>query len=88
MTSSIADIVFAIASDGTAMCNNKAFFTYNLMHQAINIADIDKGEYDTRLEELVLLTRGIYCIEQLNSIANIYMKQYPRKDEIEVYHGL
>lgn len=85
VTPSVAGTLFAIASDGTTDCNDRALFNYNLMQQAFIIEDIDMGAYDTTFEKFILLARSIYRIEQLNNMANIYMKRYPHKDEIEVY---
>lgn len=87
LSPSMAETLFAIASDGTTSCNDKTLFTYNQMQQMMIIDDIDKGKYDTQLDALIVIARRVYRIRQLNMIANQHMKRHPNTDEIEVYLG-
>lgn len=87
LSPSLAETLFTIAADGTASCNDRALFTYNQMQQVMIIDDIEKGKYDTKLDELMTMARRVYRIRQLTFIANQHMKRHPNADEIEVYLG-
>ncbi|MBG6244478.1 hypothetical protein CS369_06060 [Candidatus Symbiopectobacterium sp. 'North America'] len=87
LSPSVAETLFAIASDGTSSCNDKALFTYNQMQQVMIVDDIYKGKYDTQLDTLIAVARRVYRTRQLTMIANQHMKRHPNTDEIEIYLG-
>ncbi|MCW2479591.1 NEL-type E3 ubiquitin ligase domain-containing protein [Candidatus Symbiopectobacterium sp. NZEC135] len=87
LSPALAETLFTIATDGTTSCNDRALFTYNQMQQVMVIDDIEKGKYDTQLDDLITMARRVYRTKQLAIIANQHMKRHPNVDEIEVYLG-
>jgi hypothetical protein len=77
--------VFAIAQGATASCQDRVMLTANDMAKARLLFQVERGDYDARLPELVELARGMFRLEKLEAIARKKAQSLRLVDEIEVY---
>jgi hypothetical protein len=77
--------VFAIAQGATASCQDRVMLTANDMAKARLLFQVERGDYDQRLPELVELARGMFRLEKLEAIARKKAQSLRLVDEIEVY---
>ncbi|WP_071991278.1 MULTISPECIES: NEL-type E3 ubiquitin ligase domain-containing protein [Yersinia pseudotuberculosis complex] len=60
---------FLIAQESTETCDDRVALTYNHMQKAVMAHEVEKGEYDTQLPELMARGRELFRLEQLENIA-------------------
>lgn len=78
---------FAIAIEATERCEDRVTYTYHNIQCALQVYDIEKGDLDSRLPELITLGREIYRLEQIEQIAQEKVKKMHFVDPIEVFLG-
>ncbi|BFI52436.1 NEL-type E3 ubiquitin ligase domain-containing protein [Yersinia pseudotuberculosis] len=78
---------FLIAQESTETCDDRVALTYNHMQKAVMAHEVEKGEYDTQLPELMARGRELFRLEQLENIAREKIKtlNINFEEEIEVY---
>jgi hypothetical protein len=76
--------VFAVAHGATASCQDRVMLTANDMAKARLLFQVERGDYDARLPELVELARGMFRLEKLEAIARNKAQSLRLVDEIEV----
>ena len=76
---------FLISASSTQSCEDRVSWTFNAMRQARLSFDVQQGDYDNRLPELMRLGRGLFRLEQLEIIAREKVRSLSFVDEIEVY---
>lgn len=60
---------FAAALTATASCEDRVTLAFNQMRGLCIAADVQRGDYDHRLPELLRLARGMYRLDVLEKIA-------------------
>jgi hypothetical protein len=60
---------FNASLSATDTCQDGASLTFNAMHQLRLASDVVLGQYDQRLPELIQLARGMFRLDELNTIA-------------------
>ena len=60
---------FAVSVDATTSCQDRVSLTYNDMKKVRLVSDVENGQYDDHLGELIQLARGMYRLDQLEKIA-------------------
>jgi Leucine-rich repeat (LRR) protein len=84
---------FAVSVGATETCEDRISLTYNTMRKLSMAAEVSSGKYDQRLPELIGLARGMFRLEQLETIAHettamlIQEHGAGRVDDVEVYLG-
>ena len=76
---------FALSEGATASCEDRVSHTFNAMRQLHLASDVARGTYDQRLPQLLALARGMFRLDQLETIAREQAAATPGVDEIEVY---
>lgn len=81
---------FLIAQEASATCEDRITLTYNDMQKAVMLHEVEKGQYDTQLPELMARGREMFRLEQLENIAREKVKilktlNVHSVDDIEVY---
>ena len=76
---------FLISQDASTRCEDRVSLTFNAMRQARLASDVQLGDYDHRLPELIGVGRGMFRMDQLELIARAKVKTLNFVDEIEVY---
>ena len=76
---------FDVSVGATASCEDRVSLTYNDMKKVRLVSDVENGRYDDRLGDLVQVARGMYRLDQLETIAREKVKSLHFVDEIEVY---
>ena len=76
---------FKIAFESTTSCEDRVSLTLNEMKKARLAADVENGQYDKRVPELISLARGMFRLDQLEKIARAKVNSLSFVDEIEVY---
>jgi hypothetical protein len=83
--SSLRAHVFAVARGATASCQDRVMLTANDMAKARLLFQVERGDYDQRLPELIDIARGMFRLEKLEAIARKKAQSLKLVDEIEVY---
>ncbi|EKT64593.1 NEL-type E3 ubiquitin ligase domain-containing protein [Providencia burhodogranariea] len=78
---------FVVALGATESCEDRVALTWNDMQKVELIHNIEVGQYDDRLPELVTAGREMFRLEQLEHIAREKVATLYFVDEIEVYLG-
>lgn len=88
-------LTFAVALDASATCEDRVILTWNNMQDAVFIYQIERGDYDNKLLELMPKIRETYRLVELEKIAHEKTEQLNSQidssrsddevDEIEVY---
>ncbi|MBO1632878.1 hypothetical protein GKR58_22160, partial [Yersinia pseudotuberculosis] len=65
---------FLIAQEASATCEDRITLTYNDMQKAVMLHEVEKGQYDTQLPELMARGREMFRLEQLENIAREKVK--------------
>ena len=81
---------FLIAQEASATCEDRITLTHNDMQKAVMLHEVEKGQYDTQLPELMARGREMFRLEQLENIAREKVKilktlNVHSVDDIEVY---
>ena len=76
---------FGIAYGSTTSCEDRVSLTLNRMKKERVADDVENGQYDKRLPELISLARGMFRLDQLDKIAQKKVASLRFVDEIEVY---
>ncbi len=79
---------FVISGDAATNCEDRVSLCMNAMKNARLTSDVERGDYDHRLPELMSLAKGMFRLDQLEGIAREKTKSLPstpRVDEVEVY---
>ncbi len=82
---SLRSDTFVTSLYATTTCNDRVTLALNGMKAARVTADIERGDYDHRLPELMTLAKGMFRLDQLEGIAREKVKSLPFVDEIEVH---
>lgn len=77
--------LFAVAQGATASCQDRVMLTANDMAKARLLFQVERGDYDQRLPELVGIARGMFRLEKLEAIARQKAASLMFVDEVEVY---
>ena len=77
--------LFAVAQGATASCQDRVMLTANDMAKARLLFQVERGDYDQRLPELVAIARGMFRLEKLEAIARKKAASLMFVDEVEVY---
>ncbi len=76
---------FMVSQGATTSCEDRVSLTFNAMRQLRLSSDVARGDYDQRLPELLTLARGMFRLDQLETIAREKTASLKFVDEIEVY---
>lgn len=76
---------FLVSEGASASCDDRILLTLNAMRQLRLACDVEAGEYDQRLPDLLTLARGMFRLDQLEAIAREKAGSLNFVDEIEVY---
>jgi Leucine-rich repeat (LRR) protein len=76
--------LFAVAQGATASCQDRVMLTANDMANARLLFQVEHGDYDQRLPELIAIARGMFRLEKLEAIARKKAASLMFVDEIEV----
>ncbi len=76
---------FMVSQGATTSCEDRVSLTFNAMRQLRLSSDVARGHYDQRLPELLTLARGMFRLDQLQTIAREKTESLKFVDEIEVY---
>ena len=76
---------FQLALGATVSCEDRVSLTFNNMKKARLNADVENGDYNERLPDLISLARGMFRLDKLEKIAREKVKSLRYVDEIEVY---
>ena len=77
--------LFAVAQGATASCQDRVMLTANDMAKARLLFQVERGDYDQRLPELIAIARGMFRLEKLEAIARQKAASLMFVDEVEVY---
>lgn len=77
--------LFAVAQGATASCQDRVMLTANDMAKARVLFQVERGNYDQRLPELIAIARGMFRLEKLEAIAREKAASLMFVDEVEVY---
>jgi hypothetical protein len=77
--------IFLISADALASCEDRVSLAFNDMKKAQIANDVEEGQYDHRLPELVTLARQMFRLDALENIARKKAESLRFVDEIEVY---
>ena len=77
--------LFAVAQGATASCQDRVMLTANDMAKARLLFQVERGDYDQGLPELIALARGMFRLEKLEAIARKKAASLMFVDEVEVY---
>ena len=77
--------LFAVAQGATASCQDRVMLTANDMAKARLLFQVERGDYDQRLPELIAIARTMFRLEKLEAIARKKAASLMFVDEIEVY---
>ncbi|MCW2255363.1 hypothetical protein M2263_001454 [Providencia alcalifaciens] len=78
---------FAVAIGATEICEDRVALTWNDMQKVELVHNIENGQYDNGLPELITTGREMFRLEQLEKIAREKAATVDTLDEIEVYLG-
>ncbi|ECG8258292.1 E3 ubiquitin--protein ligase [Salmonella bongori] len=78
---------FAITIEATERCEDRVTYTYHNIQCALQVYDIEKGDFDSRLSELIPLGREVFRLQQIEQIAQEKVKRMHLVDPIEVFLG-
>ncbi|ECG8514085.1 hypothetical protein DLR11_07275 [Salmonella enterica subsp. salamae] len=78
---------FAITIEATERCEDRVTYTYHSIQCALLIYDIEKGDFDSRLSELITLGREVFRLQQIEQIAQEKVRRMYLVDPIEVFLG-
>lgn len=78
---------FVVALGATESCEDRVALTWNDMKKIDLIHNIETGQYDNKLPELVTVGREMFRLGQLEHIAREKVTTLRFVDEIEVYLG-
>lgn len=78
---------FTLSVGATESCEDRVSHTFNRMRQLRLTSDVAGGAYDERLPELLTLARGMFRLDQLETISAEHARAIPDADEVEVYLG-
>lgn len=81
----LRELTFAIAQEGIGSCEDRTTLTFNAMQQAQKNLEVERGEYDNRLDALITLGRAMFRLGELEKIARNKAASLRLVDEIEVY---
>ncbi|APD13375.1 hypothetical protein RO07_25265 [Pandoraea pulmonicola] len=81
----LRQLVFQTARGATVSCEDRIALTYNNLTKLSDAHAIGRGEYDTRLDEIVERGRGAFRLDALEKIARKKARALSALDEIEVY---
>jgi hypothetical protein len=93
----LRELSFLVAAGAATTCEDRVTLTWNAMQTARLTTDVEKGEYDRRLPELIPLARSMFRLNALEKIARQKAKALEdalppnsthEVDEIEVYLAL
>lgn len=76
---------FLISEEASTSCEDRVSLTFNDMKKARLVSDVERGDYDQRLPELVDLARGMFRLDKLEEIAQRQAASIADVDQIEVY---
>jgi hypothetical protein len=76
---------FIVSEDQTATCGDRLLLAFNDMKKLELAADVERGAYDNRLEELVETARSMFRLDELIQIARRKAQSMNFVDEIEVH---
>lgn len=76
---------FFASVDASTRCEDRISLTLNDMNKVRMVADVDAGHYDTKLDELVPLARGMFRMDKLEEIATRKTASRRLVDPVEVY---
>uniref|UniRef100_A0A750KJJ9 RING-type E3 ubiquitin transferase n=1 Tax=Salmonella enterica TaxID=28901 RepID=A0A750KJJ9_SALER len=76
---------FAITIEATEKCEDRVTYTYHNIQCALQVYDIEKGDFDSRLSELIPLGREVFRLQQIEQIAQEKVKRMHLVDPIEVF---
>ena len=76
---------FLVSEDATTSCDTHMFLKWNARRQLRLACDVDAGEYEQRLPDLLTLARGLLRLDQLEAITREKVGSLNFVDEIEVY---
>lgn len=76
---------FVISQDASTSCEDRVSLSLNTMKNARLTADVERGDYDDRLPELMTLAKGMFRLDQLEGIARQKVASLHFVDEIEVH---
>lgn len=77
---------FAITIEATERCEDRVTYTYHSIQCALLIYDIEKGDFDSRLSELITLDE-VFRLQQIEQIAQEKVRRMYLVDPIEVFLG-
>lgn len=83
----LRQMIFAIALEATASCEDRVSLTWNTMQIATLAHDGENGKYDHKLPELITLGREMFRLTQLEQISREKMKTLCFVDETGVCLG-
>lgn len=76
---------FSLAFDATTTCEDRVVLTWNAMKKAALLQDVEHGNYDNDLPNLIKAAREMFRLEKLETIAREKVSSLQYVDEIEVY---
>jgi hypothetical protein len=74
-----------VSFEASTQCEDRVTHTFNQMDILRIASDVDRGQYDDRLPELIGLARSTFRLRELETIARDKIKALRLVDEIEVY---
>ncbi|WP_308568034.1 NEL-type E3 ubiquitin ligase domain-containing protein [uncultured Providencia sp.] len=77
--------IFAVTFDATTSCDDRVSLTWNNIQKAVAVHEAESGSYDQHLPQLIQMAKELYCLEELEVIANQKVKELVNPDDIEVY---
>ncbi|ELM1617142.1 hypothetical protein Q3P50_000297 [Salmonella enterica] len=78
---------FAITIEATERCEDRVTYTYHNIQCALQVYDIEKGDFDNRLSELITLGREVFRLQQIEQIAQEKVRRMHLVDPIEIFLG-
>lgn len=76
---------FSLAFDATTSCEDRVTLTWNEMKKMALLQDVEQGNYDNKLPNLIKAAREMFRLEKLEAIAREKTNSMWNVDEIEVY---
>ena len=77
--------IFQVAKDALGSCEDRVTLTLNTMKKEGLNYDVSRGQYDTRLHDLLSLARQMFRLDSLEKFASEKVASLPFVDEVEVY---
>lgn len=84
-SSQLQEKTFALAFDATRSCEDRVTLTWNAMKKAALLQDVEQGNYDDKLPDLIKVAREMFRLEKLETISREKARTLKHVDEIEVY---